>query len=475
MFHSPNPPTEHDQSTPTTDQSLFSAVSVELLRKAVERTQSATSEQEISLPDIIRIASARFINSASKPTDLPFNNNLVTKQVELVHCLLNAASEFDSQNYNQSIRSLDILDSSCSKTGNLTERLVYYFAQALRKRVYSKSGVVNIFDELDKVGNIEEAITSPSPIVGVIYAKIPFYQVGQLAGVQAIVESVEKSKRIHIVDLNIRNGMQWAALMQALVTRSRRALVILKITAIVMTTCENLVNETGERLKELANSMNIPFSFKAVIVPNMLEIHEKQFDLDPREAVVIFSEYALHGILPNQNELEALMVVIRHIDPTVMVVVEKEANLNSLNFAQRFVEVLFHHGAYFDCIDTCFDSDDENKMVVESIFASAQVSGILGKEKEMKRSVTVDVWRKFFRRFWMVEASLSPTTMDTVDVLLSRFTGGSCCSVDMDGRSLVVGWKGVPIFSFSTWKFLGAKPRKRTSKSKQMNTCGPVN
>ncbi|CAN0922527.1 DELLA protein RGL2 [Linum grandiflorum] len=370
---------------------------------------------------------------------------------------------------------LDLCNASSSKTGNLTQRLVYYFAQALCQRVRNKSGKDISSPRLEiKMRNCWEAIASPSPILAVIYEKIPFYQIRQLAGVQAIVESVEKAKRIHIIDLKIRNGMQWAALLQALASRKKGALAVLKITAI-MTTCENLVNETGERLKELANSMNIPFSFKAVIVPNMLEIHEKQFDLDPREAVVIFSEYALHGILPNQNELEALMVVIRHIDPTVMVVVEKEANLNSLNFAQRFVEVLFHHGAYFDCIDTCFDSDDENKMVVESIFASAQVSGILGKEKEMKRSVTVDVWRKFFRRFWMVEASLSPTTMDTVDVLLSRFTGGSCCSVDMDGRSLVVGWKGVPIFSFSTWKFLGAKPRKRTSKSKQMNTCGPVN
>ncbi|CAN0922532.1 DELLA protein RGL2 [Linum grandiflorum] len=410
-------------------------------RAALTTSSSGFEQHEPSLLDIIRIAAVGLINSSDQSTfQLPPYSHDVTKKVRLVQYLLNAAEEVGRCNYDHAMSLLDLCNASSSKTGNLTQRLVYYFAQALCQR-----------------------------------AKIPFYQVGQLAGVQAIVESVEKSKRIHIVDLNIRNGMQWAALMQALVTRSRRALVILKITAIVMTTCENLVNETGERLKELANSMNIPFSFKAVIVPNMLEIHEKQFDLDPREAVVIFSEYALHGILPNQNELEALMVVIRHIDPTVMVVVEKEANLNSLNFAQRFVEVLFHHGAYFDCIDTCFDSDDENKMVVESIFASAQVSGILGKEKEMKRSVTVDVWRKFFRRFWMVEASLSPTTMDTVDVLLSRFTGGSCCSVDMDGRSLVVGWKGVPIFSFSTWKFLGAKPRKRTSKSKQMNTCGPVN
>ncbi|CAN0922522.1 DELLA protein RGL2 [Linum grandiflorum] len=331
--------------------------------------------------------------------------------------------------------------------------------------------------------NCWEAIASPSPILAVIYEKIPFYQIRQLAGVQAIVESVEKAKRIHIIDLKIRNGMQWAALLQALASRKKGALAVLKITAIVTETeKEKSVVQTGERLARFAESMKIPFVFKTVAVHDMLEIRNKQFDIDPREVVAVFCENSLHELIQKPSQLEAFMGVIRNIRPKVMVVIEREANFNSLNFGQRFVEVLFHYGAYFDCIDACLGSDeegnkmdDENKMVVESIFASAQVSGILGKEKEMKRSVTVDVWRKFFRRFWMVEASLSPTTMDTVDVLLSRFTGGSCCSVDMDGRSLVVGWKGVPIFSFSTWKFLGAKPRKRTSKSKQMNTCGPVN
>ncbi|CAN0922520.1 DELLA protein RGL2 [Linum grandiflorum] len=320
--------------------------------------------------------------------------------------------------------------------------------------------------------NCWEAIASPSPILAVIYEKIPFYQIRQLAGVQAIVESVEKAKRIHIIDLKIRNGMQWAALLQALASRKKGALAVLKITAIVTETeKEKSVVQTGERLARFAESMKIPFVFKTVAVHDMLEIRNKQFDIDPREVVAVFCENSLHELIQKPSQLEAFMGVIRNIRPKVMVVIEREANFNSLNFGQRFVEVLFHY-------DACLGSDEEgNKMVMEEGLVREQVNDALVKEenKEMKRSVTVDVWRKFFRRFWMVEASLSPTTMDTVDVLLSRFTGGSCCSVDMDGRSLVVGWKGVPIFSFSTWKFLGAKPRKRTSKSKQMNTCGPVN
>ncbi|CAN1170548.1 DELLA protein RGL2 [Linum perenne] len=457
---------------------MFSTVSVELLRKAAERAQqpkSSSPEQETSLPDIIRIASARFINSSSSSSSKLKSNKEVTKQVELVQCLLNAAEEMSREKYEQSICSLDICDSLSSKAGNLTQRVVYYFSQALRKRVYHKSGVnvSSLVEELVKLNiEIEEAVTSPSPIVGIMYEKIPFYQIGQLAAVQAIMDCVEKVKRIHIVDLRIRNGMQWAALMQALASsRKRGNLEILKITAIVTSTSENLINETGERLAKLAKSMNIPFAFRIVAVPNMLEIDQEQLEVDPpRESLVIYSEYALHGLLQKPMQLEAFMVVIRNIHPAIMVVIETEANLNSLNFAHRFVEVLFHYGAYFDCVNTCLNDDGKEKMVVESTILRNQVNDMLVKEKrEMTRNVTVDVWRRFFGRFWMVEGGLSTKAMDTVDVLVSRFKGERCCcTVDMNGRSLVVGWKGISIFSLSTWKFLLAKPMKRGNKHKQM-------
>ncbi|CAN1170547.1 DELLA protein RGL2 [Linum perenne] len=462
---------------------MFSTVSVELLRKAAERAQqpkSSSPEQETSLPDIIRIASARFINSSSSSSSKlsdhdEESNKEVTKQVELVQCLLNAAEEMSREKYEQSICSLDICDSLSSKAGNLTQRVVYYFSQALRKRVYHKSGVnvSSLVEELVKLNiEIEEAVTSPSPIVGIMYEKIPFYQIGQLAAVQAIMDCVEKVKRIHIVDLRIRNGMQWAALMQALASsRKRGNLEILKITAIVTSTSENLINETGERLAKLAKSMNIPFAFRIVAVPNMLEIDQEQLEVDPpRESLVIYSEYALHGLLQKPMQLEAFMVVIRNIHPAIMVVIETEANLNSLNFAHRFVEVLFHYGAYFDCVNTCLNDDGKEKMVVESTILRNQVNDMLVKEKrEMTRNVTVDVWRRFFGRFWMVEGGLSTKAMDTVDVLVSRFKGERCCcTVDMNGRSLVVGWKGISIFSLSTWKFLLAKPMKRGNKHKQM-------
>ncbi|CAN1170538.1 DELLA protein RGL2 [Linum perenne] len=486
---------QHDHHFHNTETvlSLSSSTSNDLLRISSsvkntlihdQRTSAFTSvlEQEPSTLDIIRIAAVAFINSSSdEPFKLPPFNEEVNKKVTLLQLLLNAAEEVGRCNYDQAISLLELCNSLSSRTGNLTQRLVYCYSQALCQRVCNKSGkhissrvnVSSLVEELVKLNiEIEEAVTSPSPIVGIMYEKIPFYQIGQLAAVQAIMDCVEKVKRIHIVDLRIRNGMQWAALMQALASsRKRGNLEILKITAIVTSTSENLINETGERLAKLAKSMNIPFAFRIVAVPNMLEIDQEQLEVDPpRESLVIYSEYALHGLLQKPMQLEAFMVVIRNIHPAIMVVIETEANLNSLNFAHRFVEVLFHYGAYFDCVNTCLNDDGKEKMVVESTILRNQVNDMLVKEKrEMTRNVTVDVWRRFFGRFWMVEGGLSTKAMDTVDVLVSRFKGERCCcTVDMNGRSLVVGWKGISIFSLSTWKFLLAKPMKRGNKHKQM-------
>ncbi|CAN0905123.1 Protein SLENDER RICE1-LIKE 1 [Linum grandiflorum] len=466
----------------TEQQSLFSSATLDLLRSSVKdslmtrRAPSSTCASQMeppSLLDIIKIAAAGFINSSGPfqqtLDDMPQYNEAVRKQVELAQYLLNAADQVGRHKYEQAICSIQLCDSLSSRTGNPTQRLVHYYAQALSQRVLNRTGmhvpclsliVDDVDSESEKLNiNAQQAITAPYPILGAIYAKIPFYQVRQLASVQAIVENVEKAKRIHIIDLKIRNGMQWAALIQALASRRKGAPKILKITALVTTTTTTTcsVDETGQRLADFAKSMKIPFGFRAVAVPNMVQIDNKQFGLDPKDVVVVYAENALHEYIRNLDQLEALMGAIRNIRPKVMVVSEREANLNSFNFGGRFVEVLFYYGAYFDCLDTCLD-DEGNKLVMESMFLRDQVNSILA--NETARTATLDVWRKFFHRYWMLEVGLSPATIQTVDSLLGRFSGGRSCTVGRDGRSLIVGWKGTPMFSLSTWKFLLVKPLK---------------
>ncbi|CAI0541795.1 unnamed protein product [Linum tenue] len=471
-----SPPRSHH--TPKTVDTLFSSASLHLQRQKTridnffrDQNPDTQPEQDFSIADIIRFAAEKFIDSTTEPTDPPSGNSddddddddEVANDVKLIHQLLRAANELDHKQYEQATHFLNLCDFSSSKTGNLAQRITHYFVHALREKLRKETGsgthpIADLMNRFQRL-NVEETITAISPIVAVLYEKIPFFQVGQLAGVQAIVESVEKAKRIHIIDLRIRNGMQWTALMQALSTaskgkrRRRRAPEILKITAIV-TISENLVRGTGERLAKFAESMEIPFEFNTIVVSSFTELDEAQFDLDPRETVAVFGEYALQGLVSDPNELEALMEVLKKISPSIMVVLESEVNLNSSNFARRFVEMLFHYGAYFDCLDACLDSSTGERGLIESMFLN-KITELLVKEgEEMPRVVTVDVWRKFFGQFSVWEVGLSSSAMETVNLLLGRFVKGKWCTLDMDGRCLIVGWKGTPIFSLSTWKFL---------------------
>lgn len=54
----------------------------------------------------------------------------------------------------------------------------------------------------------------------------------KIAGIQAIAEHLASETKIHLIDLEIRCGVQWTALMPALAERPERPLQLLKITAI---------------------------------------------------------------------------------------------------------------------------------------------------------------------------------------------------------------------------------------------------
>ncbi|KAJ6879874.1 hypothetical protein NC652_033260 [Populus alba x Populus x berolinensis] len=47
-----------------------------------------------------------------------------------------------------------------------------------------------------------------------VHQKVPINQVMQLTAIQAINENVGSARKIHLIDLEIRSGVQWTALME---------------------------------------------------------------------------------------------------------------------------------------------------------------------------------------------------------------------------------------------------------------------
>ncbi|KAI8002074.1 SCARECROW-LIKE protein 7 [Camellia lanceoleosa] len=129
-------------------------------------------------------------------------------------------------------------------TGNPVERIVYYFAEALRERINHETGKTSRDGqegcETKQQLCVEEAAKDLQPAVLAWQQELPFVQVAEFTGIQAILDSVASTKRVHFIHFGIRSGINDTVLMQALAVRHECPLELLKITA-VATTSEQAV------------------------------------------------------------------------------------------------------------------------------------------------------------------------------------------------------------------------------------------
>lgn len=430
--------------------------------------QTQVGVRQLTTDGILRLAGEKFIRSCSpRNVDLsllvgpifssfPCLANEEINDVELVQILLMSAEKVGQQQYDCASKLLDLCDGMSSADGNPVQRLVYYFLKALREKIFNETGLIpsNCLD-IKQFFDVKEALMSPTPTVISFHKEVPFSQVNHFIGVQVIVENVGEAKRVHIIDLEIRSGMQCIVLMQALASQRRSPLEHFKVTAIGSKSKEK-IEETGRRLMSFAMSMNIPFSFHVVMVADMLALNRNHFTLDSKEVVAVVSSYYLWTLLAVPNQLECLMGVIRKINPCIMVITEVEAKHNSPAFVNRFTEALFYYGVFFDAVEDCMGHGNPNRLITESMFLNQGIRTVVAAEKEERtiRHVSIAVWRAFFARFRMVEKELSTSSLYQADLVLKNFACGNSCTLARDEKGLIIGWKGLPVHSLTTWKFL---------------------
>lgn len=273
-------------------------------------------------------------------------------------------------------------------------------------------------------------------------------------GIQTIIENTVSAKRIHLIDLEIRCGVQWIVLMQALTDRNTTTsdpITNLRISAVGLDIKSvEKIKETGKRLTAVAESMNLSFEFNLVFIPDTEQIRPEYFCPRHDETVIVYAPLVLRTMLSRPNRLEILMSVVRKLDPTIMVVAEVEANHNSSSFVVRFIESLFFYSAYFDCLEACMDCKEE-AMSIEDVLREG-IRNIVAAEGEERvvRNVKLEVWKEFFRRFGMVEVGFSESSIYQANLVANEFDG---CTVDYSNTCLFIGWKDTPILSLSAWKF----------------------
>lgn len=368
--------------------------------------------------------------------------------LQLVHLLLACAEAVAKEDYMSARRYLHHLNRVVSPLGDSMQRVASCFTEALTARLAATLTNNSITSSTSKP-------FSPFPpnsvevlkIYQIVYQACPYIKFAHFTANQAIFEAFEAEERVHVIDLDILQGYQWPAFMQALSARPGGA-PFLRITGVGASI--DSVRETGRCLTELAHSLQVPFEFHAV-GEQLEDLKPHMFHRRVGEALAVNSVNRLHRV-PG-NCLGNLLAMIRDQAPNIVTLVEQEASHNGPYFLGRFLEALHYYSAIFDSLDATFPTESAQRAKVEQYIFAPEIRNIVACEgpERIERHERLDKWRKLMEGKGFKGVPLSANAVTQSKILLGLY---SCegYSLTEDKGCLLLGWQDRPLIAASAWR-----------------------
>ncbi|KAL3508161.1 hypothetical protein ACH5RR_033543 [Cinchona calisaya] len=480
----PNPPVISYLAPEQKESSFLPLTSLELLKQHgtkvkrlregnlkelnTDTSTNTSGHQALSTANIMKLARAQLLELNSQKADVLSTvasyigaqsalSSEVSDDLGLAILLQAAAENVFNQQYVYARKLLSICDNFSSKSGNPAQRIIHYFAESLREKIDREWGIISSTSE-DLEGKVKKpmdeklAMISLQPGMMASQQENPFCLVSQFTAIGSIRATVASAKKVHLIDFGLDNGSHWTLIMQDFAARYDCPLELLKITAVG--TSKPMMEETGKWLSSFANSINLPFSFN-IVVSDLKDLKEEIFKLEVDEVVAVYLDKRLWTMLAWPNYLEALLGVIKNLKPCVMVVQEMEASTNNPIFLERFYEGLIFISGTFESLNDCMDNHILYRKLTEEVYCRNMIQNIITAEgsERVHRLERVAFWRALFAKFGIVETPLSRSSFCRARLLLKRSARYSSFTIDMDGKCLILGWKGTPLISVSAWKF----------------------
>ncbi|XP_057722188.1 GRAS family protein RAM1-like isoform X1 [Arachis stenosperma] len=366
--------------------------------------------------------------------------------LQLVHLLLACAEAVAKEEYMLARRYLQHLNRVVTPLGDSMQRVASCFTESLTARLATTSTSNN--------ANPTPSSTFPHSnsmeilkIYQIVYQACPYIKFAHFTANQAIFEAFEGEERVHVIDLDILQGYQWPAFMQALAARSSGA-PFLRITG-VGPSIES-VKETGRCLTELAHSLRIPFEFHPV-GEQLENLKPHMFNRRVGEALAVNTVNQLHRV-PG-NALGNLLTMIRDQAPSIVTLVEQEASHNGPYFLGRFLEALHYYSAIFDSLDATFPPESAQRAKVEQYIFAPEIRNIVACEgqERVERHERLEKWRKIMEGKGFKGVPLSPNAVTQSKILLGLY---SCDGYRLteDKGCLLLGWQDRAIIAASAWR-----------------------
>ncbi|KAJ9179736.1 hypothetical protein P3X46_008070 [Hevea brasiliensis] len=361
--------------------------------------------------------------------------------LHLLTLLLQCAEAVSADNFEEANKMLLEISELSTPYGTSAQRVAAYFSEAMSARLVNSC--LGIYATLPSMplSHTQKMASAFQVFNGIS----PFVKFSHFTANQAIQEAFEREDRVHIIDLDIMQGLQWPGLFHILASRPGGPPYV-RLTG--LGTSMEALGATGKRLSDFAQKLGLPFEF----VP----VAEKVGNLDPetlnvskREAVAVhWLQHSLYDVTGSDTNM---LWLLQRLGPKVVTVVEQDLS-HAGSFLGRFVEAIHYYSALFDSLGASYGEESEDRHVVEQQLLSREIRNVLAvggptRSGELKYKN----WSEKLRQSGFKGISLAGNAATQATLLLGMFPSDGYTLVE-DNGTLKLGWKDLCLLTASAWR-----------------------
>ncbi|CAB4285025.1 unnamed protein product [Prunus armeniaca] len=363
--------------------------------------------------------------------------------LHLLTLLLQCAEAVSADNFDEATKILLEISELSTPFGTSAQRVAAYFSEAMSARLVSSC--LGIYASLPPsyvpISHTQKMVSAFQVFNGIS----PFVKFSHFTANQAIQEAFEREDRVHIVDLDIMQGLQWPGLFHILASRPGGPPYV-RLTG--LGTSMEALEATGKRLSDFADKLGLPFEFFPV-AEKVGSLDPERLNISKREAVAVhWLQHSLYDVTGSDSNT---LWLLQRLAPKVVTVVEQDLS-HAGSFLGRFVEAIHYYSALFDSLGASYGEESEERHVVEQQLLSREIRNVLAVGGPSRSGeVKFHNWRDKFQQSGFRGISLAGNAATQATLLLGMFPSDGYTLVE-DNGTLKLGWKDLCLLTASAWR-----------------------